>query len=179
LPWRIVLKKEHSGNRDLFDNELRVYRHLQSLQGKVIPECLGVAEIDGVRALLLSDIGGVSMLDSGMPPFEQATLEDKLAFPVRLIRQLGVHLGDFKMGNVHWCGDAFRVLDFEHAEILTENTKCEEGDLQDQVRCVSEPFWMRQEARAKNIRLMPGKRHNHRKGQRQRGRSHTKASSSV
>ncbi|KAK2022500.1 hypothetical protein LX32DRAFT_629796 [Colletotrichum zoysiae] len=166
LPRRIVLKKEHTDNQDLFDNELRVYRHLQSLQGNVIPECLGVAKIDGVRALLLSDIGGVSMLDLGMPRLEQATLEHKLALPVRLIRQSGVHLGDFKMGNVHWCGNAFRVLDFEHAEILPANSKFEEADVQNQVQYVSEPFLMRQEARAKMMILRQCKRHNHRKGQR-------------
>ncbi|KAK1585030.1 uncharacterized protein LY79DRAFT_559570 [Colletotrichum navitas] len=178
LPRRIVLKKELTDNPDLFDNELRVYRHLQSLQGTVIPECLGLAKIDGVRALLLSDIGGVSMLDSGMPRLEQATLEHKLAFPVRLIRQSGVHLGDFKMGNVHWCGDAFCVLDFEHAEILPVNSKFEEADVQKQVQYVSEPFLMRQEASAKMTRLIQRKRLSHRKDQRQRGLKF-KASSSV
>ncbi|KAJ0162993.1 hypothetical protein CTA2_3676, partial [Colletotrichum tanaceti] len=149
LPQQIVLKKERLDNHDLFDNELRVYHQLQSLQGTIIPKYLGLATIDGVRALVLSDIGGISMLDQGMPQFDRMKLETMLAFPVRTIRQRGVHLGDLSMRNIHWCRDAFRFLDFEQAEILPEKADVEEEYVQDQVLCVSEPFQRRQEARAK------------------------------
>ncbi|KAH9225576.1 hypothetical protein K456DRAFT_1731795 [Colletotrichum gloeosporioides 23] len=119
LPNRFILKIEDPDNKDLFDNEVAVYDRLRSLQGDIIPEFLGVASIAGKRALLLSDIGGMAMMRAEMPRFDNAKLKELLVRPVDLVRKQGIALGDLSMCNVHWCGDAFRLVDFAHARTIS------------------------------------------------------------
>ncbi|KAE9566300.1 hypothetical protein CGMCC3_g17518 [Colletotrichum fructicola] len=132
LPRKVVLKKEGPERKDLFDREISIYDQLRPLQGNAIPQYLGLASIEGVRALLLSDIGGVAMSQMESPLFDGAKLEEMIATPLNLIRQHGVTLGYLSMCNIHWCDDAFRVVDLAHAQIVSEES--ESDPVKEQVR---------------------------------------------
>ncbi|KAJ0160077.1 hypothetical protein CTA2_8601 [Colletotrichum tanaceti] len=167
LPKDIVLKKELSDESERFENELHIYEQLRELQGTIIPQFLGLAYIDGARALVLTDIGGTAMVQEGIPHFDRTALETMLAKPVRLIREQGVHLADFSMLNVHFCEDAFRIVDFGEAVTITERVEDEDAFVREQVRWVSEPFLRRQENSVKMAKL--AKRRNGAPAKKQQG----------
>jgi hypothetical protein len=62
LPTKIVLKQK-DGWEEEFDNEIAAYERLKCLQGLVIPRCYGQAQYEGTHALVLSDIGGVCVVE--------------------------------------------------------------------------------------------------------------------
>ncbi|KJZ77306.1 hypothetical protein HIM_03030 [Hirsutella minnesotensis 3608] len=114
LPQNIVLKKKDAENEPLFETEQRFYEKLQHLQGRVIPRYYGLASVDGTPALVLSDVGGIMMLDEKMPSLAESCLREKLREPLEEIRAAGVLLEDVSLTNIHYCSDGvFRVLDFE------------------------------------------------------------------
>lgn len=153
IPRRIILKKEDGERSEDFENEIRIYERLQNLQGTIIPEYFGLASIEGVRALVLSDLGGIALFEEGMPHFEQDRLEEMLARPIRLIRQMGVYLSDLASRNIHWCGDEFRFMDFEDAKTVIEEAENDEADILKMARWLSENIMDRQKTRAKMAAL--------------------------
>ncbi|KAK1837345.1 hypothetical protein CCHR01_20034, partial [Colletotrichum chrysophilum] len=66
------------------------------------------------------------------PLFSGAKLEEMIAIPLTLIRQHGVTLGYLSMCNIHWCDDAFRLVDLAHAQIVSEES--ESDPVKEQVR---------------------------------------------
>ncbi|KAK0368170.1 hypothetical protein CLIM01_14473 [Colletotrichum limetticola] len=137
---------ETSKQSGLFDNEASIYHQLQPLQGIIIPKYLGLASIEGKRAHLLSDIGGMAMIKEEMPRFERATLQNMISLPIRLIREHGVRLEDLSMYNVHLCGEAFRIVDLAHARIVTPEATGADAEDHDQVQDLVERFQSRQDA---------------------------------
>ncbi|PHH89224.1 hypothetical protein CDD83_6477 [Cordyceps sp. RAO-2017] len=114
LPREIVLKKKDAENESLFETEQRCYDKLHYLQGRLIPRYYGLASIDGTPALVLSDVGGITMLNEGMPWLAESYLRETLRKPLEEIRAAGVLLEDVSLTNMHYCGGGvFRVLDFE------------------------------------------------------------------
>ncbi|TQN73260.1 hypothetical protein CSHISOI_02223 [Colletotrichum shisoi] len=168
LPAQIIAKKQQAGHEDLFDNESRVYERLQELQGTAIPRYLGLAKIDGVRAHLLSDIGGAALIEETVPRIELRKLSDMLKLPVGQIGRLGVRLGDLSLLNVHLCGEAVRIVDLEHAQITAEWTAEDEAWHEDQICSLVERIERRKEALAKweKMATRKGRRELRRAGQR-------------
>ncbi|RTE68531.1 hypothetical protein BHE90_017093 [Fusarium euwallaceae] len=140
LPSRVILKKEDEellkrrgdDAPNLFDAEVMTYRHLQALQGEFIPEFHGVTKVAGSRAMILSDIGGVALMDDHMPSIEEDQLRHGLRKPLEAIRLCGVLLDDISPENIHYCGGDFIAFDFEFIEMRSGRIKdmMEEVDLQ-------------------------------------------------
>ncbi|WQF86477.1 Putative protein kinase-like domain superfamily [Colletotrichum destructivum] len=167
LPKRIVAKKEDCKYRHLFDSEIRVYEHLQDLQGSAIPIMYGLGTIDGDRALVMSDIGGTALIEEETPRMENSQLEAKLVPVLRQIRSQGVRLQDLSSLNVHLCEGEIRIVDFEAAEILVGDQDDEESDMAGQVQDLVDFY----ERRRKGLEAI-AKPHNRRKRHSRRPRTH-------
>ncbi|KAK4115961.1 hypothetical protein N656DRAFT_775960 [Canariomyces notabilis] len=123
LPTKIVLKKQKDGWEEEFDNEIAVYERLKCLQGLVIPRCYGQAQYEGTRALVLSDIGGVCVVE---PEGAVLSVQDmRLLFDqaLRALASRGITHDDLKLDNFHLINNngrdwAIRVVDLERINII-------------------------------------------------------------
>jgi hypothetical protein len=149
LPRRIVLKRQKSGWEDHFDNEKAIYRALTSIQGRVVPVCYGearCAETDetGPLALVLSDVGGVTLKDRAASGVAGGDLERMLGDAFRALSGCRVAHDDRNLGNYRLVDNRTRIaiLDFEHSYELRDD---EDPDLMtaSSVRFVAKYYGMR------------------------------------
>ncbi|KXX77344.1 hypothetical protein MMYC01_205568 [Madurella mycetomatis] len=123
LPSRIVLKRQKKDWDDEFDNEKAIYQTLAPVQGKAVPVCYGEVECTetettGKRALVLSDIGGVSLHEDDARGLEVAELEGMLSKPFRALAELKVSHDDYKLDNYRLVGDKIMIIDFDSSYIF-------------------------------------------------------------
>ncbi|GAB1318830.1 hypothetical protein MFIFM68171_09040 [Madurella fahalii] len=116
LPSRIVLKRQKKGGDDELDNEKAIYQALAPVQGKVVPVCYGEAEcteteMTGTRALVLSDVEGVSLHEDDARGLDVAQLEGMLSEPFRALAELKVSHDDYKLDNYRLVGDRIMIID--------------------------------------------------------------------
>lgn len=118
LPEQIILKQQ-SGWPQLFLAELAFYKNAKSLQdGGFVPHYHGLARIDGVEALVLSDLGGTMIHDNPSLAEDEDMLREKLTELLTSIRTAGVVHEDITVLNVLHCADGrFRLVDFEEATV--------------------------------------------------------------
>ncbi|KAJ4224616.1 hypothetical protein NW757_014326, partial [Fusarium falciforme] len=117
LPSRIILKKMKLDWDDEFDNEVCMYERLRPAQGYLIPICYGLAWCDGKRALVLSEVEGIT-------PFEQPvdTPLDAPEFCRRLrvaygeLGAYGLMYGDPKLDTYLLVDDRIVIVDLETVE---------------------------------------------------------------
>lgn len=79
----------------------------------------GVAEIEGSRAHVLSDVGGIPLLDESMPNVEEEELERLLRALLQKVKDAGVYHQDVTLFNIHLCEGSLKIMDFELAEIVS------------------------------------------------------------
>lgn len=99
--------------RELFDTEVKAYDRLRPVQGVVVPRCYGVCRYDGTRALLLEQLGGVSLAS---PPGLTLKLEDlaeMLKVCYRALHAFGVQPDDPQPGNFQLLEGKIMMLDLE------------------------------------------------------------------
>jgi hypothetical protein len=125
LPSHIVLKRQKFGWDDHFANEKAIYRRLAPIQGKFVPVCYGEArcaetEETGPRALVLSDVGGVTLKDSAARGLGGEELERMLEVAFRALSACRVAHDDRNLGNYRLVDGRKRVgiIDFEHSYVL-------------------------------------------------------------
>jgi hypothetical protein len=123
LPPRIVLKRQKKGWDEEFDNEKAIYKTLTPVQGSAVPICYGEAacaetETTGTRALVLSDIGGVSLHEDAARGLEVAQLEKMLSEPFRALASLKVAHDDYKLDNYRLVENKIIVIDFDSSYIF-------------------------------------------------------------
>ncbi|KAM0424845.1 hypothetical protein ACHAPT_009901 [Fusarium lateritium] len=129
LPKHVVVKIEtqdldrqvEDDEENLFDTEVKIYQHLQHLQGEFIPKLYGLATVNGSRAM-----------DESMPAIEEGLLHHQLRQPLQAIRLAGVSHEDPSAKNVLYCHGNFVVLDFELAQVRMGSAQdmAEEVDMQ-------------------------------------------------
>lgn len=120
---RIVLKRQKRGWDEEFDNEKAIYQVLTPVQGKAVPVCYGEAECTktettGTRALVLSDIGGVSLHEDNARGLGVAQLEGMLSEPFRALAELRVSHDDYKLDNYRLVGGRIMIIDFDSSYIF-------------------------------------------------------------
>ncbi|KAL2255334.1 hypothetical protein VTK26DRAFT_3587 [Humicola hyalothermophila] len=118
LPDRAVLKTqkqdaEEEITTELFETEVKAYSQLKPLQGIVIPRCYGRLRFNGVRALLLEHLGGVSLVSPEGATLTLQELSDLLQPCYRALHAFGVHHEDPHLGNFQLVDGKMMVLDFE------------------------------------------------------------------
>jgi predicted Ser/Thr protein kinase len=124
LPARIVLKRQKRGWEEEFDNEKAIYQALAPIQGKVVPVCYGEAqcsetETTGPRALVLSDIGGVSLSDSAAQGLGISELEKMLEESFRALSGCKVAHDDRNLDNYRLVDrKSIMIIDFDSSYVL-------------------------------------------------------------
>ncbi|KAK7398028.1 hypothetical protein QQX98_012605 [Neonectria punicea] len=102
LPTGVILKRERQekdAEEGLFDTEIRAYNQLQPLQGIVVPVCYGQTRYKGARALMLQDVGGVSLAEPAGATLEFDQFSRLLQECFRALHGLGVNPEDPQLGN--------------------------------------------------------------------------------
>jgi len=120
LPSHVVLKKQKEGgeaiiNEERFDTEVKAYGQLKPLQGVVIPTCYGRLRYNGVRAIILEYLGGVSLASPEGATLRQEELSALLQPCYRALHALGVHHDDPNLANFQLVNGNIMVLDLESA----------------------------------------------------------------
>lgn len=123
LPQKLILKREKVDWEDKFDNEKRVYQALAPVQGRVVPRCYGQVNCPrtartGTRALLLSDIGGMTLDRKATRHIGMERLEDMLWVALRAVAALGVGHDDYKLTNYRLVEDKVMVIDFDSSYLF-------------------------------------------------------------
>jgi hypothetical protein len=101
LPTKIVLKKQKDGWDEEFDTEKAAYEKLKCLQGLVIPICYGLAQYEGTRALVLSDIGGSCVAEPKGAVLAEQDVRPLFDQALSALASQGISHDDMKLDNFH------------------------------------------------------------------------------
>jgi RIO-like serine/threonine protein kinase len=146
LPHQIVLKLKDRNHGDSFAREREFYERFSQLQGQYIPRFYGIATVDCTEALVLSDVGGITLMDESMPNLSKEELERNLRNILRPIRDAGVKLEDVSLFNIHYTEDG-RVIALDFEEVETD-LPCDEAtverDVESQVGDLVKDYQLRQ-----------------------------------
>ncbi len=113
LPDIVVLKKCKPNWDDEFGNEQDMYNKLEALQGRTISIYYGEARCEGTRALILSEVLGVNVLEQERPYIAWEEFERRLKAACGELAQYGVVMGDFNLGNIFFVHDRIMFVDLE------------------------------------------------------------------
>ncbi|PLN83457.1 hypothetical protein BDW42DRAFT_184230 [Aspergillus taichungensis] len=124
----VIVKQQKDEWEDEFENEVKAYHELKSLQGEVIPYFYGRGDFNGRPVLVLSDIDGISLKD--LAHSNDETSEDLLkacleeAFSE--LSKYGAIYRDQKLDNFLLCYDEecgkskVKIVDLEQVEFSRE-----------------------------------------------------------
>jgi hypothetical protein len=126
LPQTFILKKQKPDWDEEFENEKRMYAKLSTLQGSTIPVCFGEASVEGHRALVLSDVGPISLCDPPALRRERSDILPMVDDALRALTRLGIDHDDIKLDNFHLVstprGDKVMIVDLESAYEIDPDT---------------------------------------------------------
>ena len=124
LPRTFILKMQKPDWDDEFENEKGMYARLSAIQGSTIPVCFGETSLDGRRALVLSDVGRVTLCDKPSLQRDRDDMEKMIDDAFWALAKFGVGYGDIKLDNFHLVngpdGDNRKIMivDLESVEEL-------------------------------------------------------------
>ncbi|KAF5012145.1 hypothetical protein FDECE_1794 [Fusarium decemcellulare] len=126
LPEKIVFKIQKDDWEREFKREKATYAKLQCLQGVTIPRYYGCVDYDGVRAIILSDIGGACVAAPEGAVLQQDDFRAILDPALTALKNFGVSHDDVKLDNFHLVTengkDKIMVVDLERVDThLSEN----------------------------------------------------------
>ncbi len=121
LPGHIILKTQKAGVEDeilqeLSYTELKAYDRLKAVQGILVPICYGRVLYRGTTALLLEELGGVSLASPEGGTLGLRELSELLQICHRAMHVFGVLQSDLQMGNFQLVDGKLLVMDFERVE---------------------------------------------------------------
>lgn len=103
-----------------------MYAKLRPLQGRTISILFGEASMEGQRALILSDVGPVSLCNPPAYQKDRDELDDMIYDLFRALAKFGVEHGDIKLDNFHIAsgpdGDRIVVVDLESVVKMNHRT---------------------------------------------------------
>lgn len=118
LPSKLIMKREKDNWKEEFENEKNIYQLLRPVQGVFVPKYYGQVECPstGVRALILSDVGGVPLGKAkGLDPHH---LKNMLEQATRAVIQLKVVHDDDTLDNCQLVGGRIMLIDFDASYII-------------------------------------------------------------
>jgi len=125
LPAHLVLKREKRGMEEEFVTERDLYRRgaLSSVQGTHTPVFYGEVrcpetETTGGRALVLSDVGGISLEEAAAGGLKIPRLEAMLLESFGALAAAGVSNLDYRLQNYRLVNDRVVFLEFGRASIV-------------------------------------------------------------
>lgn len=127
LPSTVIIKQQKEGWSDEFEHEASCYERLKDLQGDEIPIFFGQGDFDGIRALVISEIVGTTLLDfaRSMNPIDEKKMKDDLAAVFQSLTTYGAVYWDQKLDNFMYCDNAApdaskaMVIDLEQVRFPT------------------------------------------------------------
>lgn len=123
LPETIVIKEQKDGWEEQFQHEIEVYKRLMDLQGTVIPQFFGTGYLDGIPALFLQEINGITLHDLAHTKkhINEETLRPPLEKALRALTERGAVYWDSKLDNFMFCEDgAVVIIDLEEVTFPTK-----------------------------------------------------------
>lgn len=120
LPETVIVKQQKHGREAEFCNEITAYKRLRKLQGTVIPTLFGRGSVNGLPALILSEVEGITLRDLAKvvePSFQEKTLETPLEKTFQDLHKYGAEHCDLNLGNFMFCNNRqVVVIDLEEVE---------------------------------------------------------------
>lgn len=116
LPQNLFVKKQKNRREAEFSAEIEAYKRLRKLQTTTIPKLFGQILLDGVPALLLSKIPGVSLdalARSGAMEVDENLLETQLRESLEALDEHGAVYWDMRLDNFILCDNRIVVVDLE------------------------------------------------------------------
>lgn len=113
LPSQVILKTQKEGWDEEFEMEKATYTKLRPLQGVIITKFLSEVRYNGVRALLLSDVGGACLATPEGALLELAEFRRMLAQALTALSHFAILHHDVKLDNFHVARDRIMVVDLE------------------------------------------------------------------
>lgn len=119
----VIVKQQKNNWEKEFGNEKAVYDRLKELQGKVIPSFFGQGYYDGLPALVLSDIDGITLYELARrkDDFPREALKTYLDDVFRQFSEYGALYRDQRLDNFLLCdkgsqGCKVMVVDLEQVD---------------------------------------------------------------
>lgn len=124
LPSTVIVKQQKIGWEDEFQQEIRAYKKLENLQGTIIPIFFGHGFFNGLDALVISEVKGVTLHDLARGNFDvqQEALEMHLEKALGAFDRHKALYWDAKPDNFLFCTDTIpekskiMVVDLEQVE---------------------------------------------------------------
>jgi hypothetical protein len=116
LPQNLFVKKQKVGWEAEFSAEIDAYKRLRELQGTTVPQLFGQVLVDGVPALLLSKVPGISLdalARSGAMEIDENLLETQLRESLGALDKYKAVYWDMRLDNFILCGDRIVIVDLE------------------------------------------------------------------
>lgn len=115
LPKTVVMKKLKRDWDDEFDAEKEAYARLKPLQGDLIPIFYGVAECEGTRAFVLSEVDGVVSYLQSHPPLPREEFKRRVETIYQKLGAFNFSYDDANLGNILLTKDGAMLVDLESA----------------------------------------------------------------
>ncbi|KAJ6185226.1 hypothetical protein N7519_006527 [Penicillium mononematosum] len=112
----IIVKRQKDGWAAEFQREKEAYRTLEYLQGTVIPQLFGEGSLNGIPALILSEVAGstVSELPRNGVEVREDMLQSHLKEALSVLNQYGAEYSDLRPDNFMICDNgSVVILDLE------------------------------------------------------------------
>lgn len=124
LPSTIIVKQQKIGWEDEFQREIQAYKSLENLQGTIIPIFFGQGFFNGLDALVISEVKGITLYDLARGNFDvhQEELKMHLERALCAFNRHKALYWDAKPDNFLFCADHIpekskvMVVDLEQVE---------------------------------------------------------------
>lgn len=122
----VIVKQQKDGWAAEFQCEKEAYKRLEDLQGTTIPRLLGEGSLNGIPALILSEIPGSTLSDLARSEVKvpEETLQRQLEQALYNLQKYGVEYGDLRPENFLVCDNGKMViLDLEDVSFIGETAE--------------------------------------------------------
>lgn len=140
----VIVKQQKDEWEEEFEDEERAYNRLKDLQGKVIPTFYGRGQIDGIPALILSELHGIKLNDLARSNDCEVPVELLKAYLEKVFDEFSKHNAlyrDQKLDNFLLCDEGkVMVVDLEQVEFPAQLRDWQYSINQEGARSLVEDF---------------------------------------
>lgn len=119
----VIVKQQKDGWIAQFQREKEAYKRLGNLQGTIIPRLFGEGSLNGIPALILSEVSGSTLYELARNKTEvsEDTLQSQLQEVFSVLQNHGVEYGDLRPENFLLCDNGkIVILDLEDVSFPRE-----------------------------------------------------------
>lgn len=119
----VIVKQQKDGWIAEFQHEKEAYKRLENLQGTIIPRLFGEGSLNGIPALILSEVSGSTLyeLARNNAKVSEDILQGQLQLAFSVLQKHGVEYGDLRPENFLLCDNGkIVILDLEDVSFPRE-----------------------------------------------------------